>query len=186
MEGLLQELTPLVSQYGLVIVFLGMFVEGTSMILISGVLCYLGILSFESTYLVAVFGAILSDHLWFRLGRNYGQSLLEKFPTFETRSKTIFTSIHANANLIASTFRLIVGGAIVFPLILGHKGYPQKKFTLFNILGDSIWALLGLGLGYFLGTAIESLFGKIERFEHLLLIIILIITMVWFYKQKLK
>ena len=184
MEGLLQELTPLVSQYGLVIVFLGMFIEGTSMILISGVLCYLGILSFDSTYLVAVFGAILSDHLWFHLGKSYGQNLLEKFPTFEARSKAVFTSIHNNANLVASSFRFIVGGAIVFPLILGHKGYAQKKFTFFNILGDTAWAFLGLSLGYFLGTAVESLFGKIERVEHLLMIILLIISAVWFYKHK--
>ncbi len=184
MENLLQELTPLVSQYGLLIVFLGMMIEGTSMILISGVLCYLGILSFDSTFLAAVSGAVLSDHIWFVLGRHYGQSILQRFPTFETRSKQVFASINANADLIASTSRFIVGGSIIFPLILGLKHYPQKKFTLFDTLGDSVWALSGLSLGYFLGTAVEKLFGKIERFEHLLLIILFIIAVVWFYKSK--
>lgn len=184
MENLLQELTPLVSQYGLLIVFLGMMIEGTSMILISGVLCYLGILSFDSTLMVAVSGAVLSDHIWFVLGRHYGQSILKKFPIFETRSKAVFSSINANADLIAATSRFIVGGSIIFPLILGLKHYSQKKFTLFDTLGDTVWAFLGLSLGYFLGTAVEKLFGKIEHFEHLLLIILLIIAMVWFYKHK--
>jgi len=185
MENLLQELTPLVSQYGLVIVFFGMMVEGVSMILISGVLCYLGILSFDSTFLVAVLGAVISDQVWYVLGRNYGQSILQKFPTFEARSKEVFLAINSNADLITATFRFIVGGAIIFPLILGLKHYSRKKFTLFNILGDMVWAFVGLSLGYFLGTAVEKLFGKIEHFEHLLLIILLIITMVWFYKRKL-
>ncbi len=184
MENLLQDLTPLISQYGLVIVFFGMMVEGTSMILISGVLCYLGILSFGSTFLVAVLGSVLSDHVWFILGRHYGQSILKKFPTFERRSKEVFSSIRSNADIVASTSRFIVGGAIIFPLILGLKQYPQKKFTLFDTLGDTVLAFLGLSLGYFLGTAVETLFGKIERFEHLLLIILLIITVVWFFKHK--
>ena len=184
MENLLTELTPLVSQYGLVIVFFGMMVEGTSMILISGVLCYLGILSFGATLSIAILGSVFSDQMWFFLGRYYGQSILTKFPTFESRSKEVFSSIRSNADFIAATSRFVVGGPLIFPLILGLKYYSRKKFTFFNTLGDTVWAFLGLSLGYFLGTAIEKLFGKIERFEHLLLIILLIITMVWFYKHR--
>jgi len=46
MEHLLHESTPLVSEYGLIIIFLGMIVEGTAMILLTGLLCYMGIFSF--------------------------------------------------------------------------------------------------------------------------------------------
>jgi len=184
MENLLHELTPLVSQYGLIIVFLGMLVEGTTMILVSGVLCYLGILTLGPTFSAALLGAVIGDHIWFILGRKYGQSILNRFPAFEQKSKKVFASVKSNANLIASTSRFIAGGAIIFPLILGLKHYPQKKFTLFDILGDSVWALLGLSLGYILGTAVEQLFGKIERFEHLLLIILVIVFGVWFFKYK--
>lgn len=184
MENLLQDLTPLISQYGLVIVFFGMMVEGTSMILISGILCYLGILSFGPTFLAAVSGSVLSDHVWFFLGRHYGQNILDKFPVFERRSQKVFSSIRANADLVASTSRLIIGGAIIFPLILGLEDYKQKRFTLFDTLGDTVFAFLGLSLGYFLGTAVETLFGKIERLEHLLFIIFFIISLVWLYKHK--
>ena len=58
---MLEELTSLVSQYGLWIVFFGMMTEGTIMIIVSGILCYLGILSLKEIIPVAILGAFIGD-----------------------------------------------------------------------------------------------------------------------------
>lgn len=58
---MLEELTSLVSHYGLWIVFFGMMTEGSIMILVSGVFCYLGMLSLKETIPVAIFGAFIGD-----------------------------------------------------------------------------------------------------------------------------
>lgn len=42
MNHLLQEITPWVLDYGFWIVFFGMIFEGTTMVVITGILCYLG------------------------------------------------------------------------------------------------------------------------------------------------
>ena len=82
---MLEELTSLVSQYGLWIVFFGMMTEGTIMILVSGVMCYLGMLSLKETIPVAILGALIGDQFWYCLGKCYGQNILNRFPSLKQR-----------------------------------------------------------------------------------------------------
>ncbi len=186
MEHLLQDITPLVSQYGLLIVFIGVMVEGTAMILISGVLCYLGMLSFSEALPVAILGAVIGDHFWFYMGSRYGTTILTRFPKLAKQSEKALALITKKANMIAASARFIYAGGIIFPLMLGVQHYPSKKYHLFDILGDSLWALVGLGLGYYLGNGVEKAFGKIEQVEHLLLLFFVIVMLVWAYKNKYK
>ena len=86
---MLEELTSLVSQYGLWIVFFGMMTEGTIMIILSGVLCYLGMLSLAETIPVAIFGALIGDQFWYFTGRYYGQYILHRFPLLKQRIKKL-------------------------------------------------------------------------------------------------
>ena len=67
MEHLLQEIIPLVSEYGLIIIFVGMIFEGTAMILITGLLCYMGVFSLREAWVVSFLGAITGDHITSKL-----------------------------------------------------------------------------------------------------------------------
>ena len=183
---MLEELTSLVSQYGLWIVFFGMMTEGTIMILISGVLCSLGMLSLKETIPVAMFGAIIGDQFWYCLGRCYGQHILNKFPLFKQRIIKLEHSIKKRGIWLAFSGRFIYSGAILFPVTLGTHGYLHKKFTLFNTLGIIVWSLLGISLGYILGTGAEQLFGKIKKIEHFIGLLFIIIFLVWIIKPYFK
>jgi len=185
MEHLLQQITPLVSEYGLIIIFLGMMVEGLVMILVTGLLCYMGIFSLREAWIVAFLGAVAGDHIWFYLGRGYGKKIINRFPTFQTKFTQALSLIHSKADLVVLFERFIYGGAIIFPLALGIQNYSKKRYLLFDFIGDSIWAIVGLGLGYYFGNGIELVFGKIEKLEHFLLLIIIIVTIVWFFKGKM-
>lgn len=183
---MLEELTPLVSQYGLWIVFFGMMTEGSIMIILSGVLCYLGMLSLKETIPVAIFGAIIGDQFWYCIGRCYGQHILNRFPLLKQRIKKLEHSVKKRGIWLAFSGRFIYSGAILFPMTLGTYGYLHKKFTLFNILGIAVWSVLGISLGYILGTGAEQVFGKIEKIEHFMGLVFLIIFLVWFTKPYFK
>ena len=163
MEHLLQQITPLVSEYGLIIIFIGMMVEGTAMILITGFLCYMGLFSLREAWIVALLGAVAGDHVWFYLGYGSGQKILDKFPKLQAKFTQALSLINSKADLVALFARFIYGGAIIFPLTLGIQNYSKKRYLLLDAIGDSIWAIVGLGLGYYFGNGIEILFGKIER-----------------------
>ena len=185
MEHLLQQITPLVSEYGLIIIFVGMMVEGTAMILVTGFLCYMGVFSLREAWIAAFLGAVAGDHVWFYLGRSYGRKIINKFSTLQTKFTQALSLINSKADLVALFARFIYAGGIIFPLTLGIQNYSKKRYLLFDFIGDSIWAIVGLGLGYYFGNGIELVFGKIDKLEHFLLLVIVIITIVWFFKGKM-
>jgi len=183
---MLEELTPLVSQYGLWIVFFGMMTEGTIMILVSGVLCYLGMLSLKETIPVAIFGALIGDQFWYFIGRYYSQNILNRFPLLKQRIKKLEHSVNKRGTWLAFSGRFIYTGAILFPVTLGTYGYLYKKFTFFNTLGIIVWSVSGISLGYILGTGAEQVFGKIEKIEHFIGLVFIIIFLVWVIKPYFK
>lgn len=186
---MLEELTSLVSQYGLWIVFFGMMTEGTIMIIVSGVLCYLGMLSLVQTIPVAIVGAFIGDQFWYMIGRFYNRNILDKFPSFKQKIKKLEHSVKKRGVWLAFSGRFIYCGAILFPVTLGTYGYLYKKFTLFNTLGIIVWSVSGILLGYLLGTGAEQVFGKIEKIEHfigLVFLIILSVCLIKFYFDNSK
>ncbi len=179
MEALLQEITPWVTQYGLWIVFFGMMVEGTTMILATGILCYLGMLPLQSAIPVAILGATLGDQLWYALGRRYMQAILDRFPSLGERVGRMGAKVRHKGDILAFSSRFLYSGAILFPLALGYYRYPWRRFTLLDLLGVGLWATTGVLLGYLLGTGVEQLFGEIKKVEHLLLVLVLVGLGAW-------
>lgn len=181
---MLEELTPLISQYGLWIVFFGMMTEGTIMIIVSGILCYLGMLSLKETIPVAIFGAFIGDQFWYFIGRYYSQNILNRLPSLKQRVKKLEYTVKKRGIWLAFSGRFIYCGAILFPVTLGTYEYLHKKFTLFNTLGIIVWSVSGILLGYILGTGAEQILGKIEKIEHfmgLIFIVIFLVCVIKFY-----
>lgn len=183
MQHFLQQITPFVSEYGLIIIFIGMIVEGTAMILLTGFLCYHGFFSIEEAWVASVLGAVAGDNLWFYLGNIYGNKILNRFSKLKEKSTQVLSLIASKADIVALFARFIYGGAIIFPLLLGIHKYSKKRYILFDIIGDSFWAIAGIGLGYYAGNGIEALFGKIERIEYLLLILVFVALLVGLLKK---
>jgi len=186
MEHLLKEIAPWVSDYGLWIIFFGMIFEGTTMILVTGIFCYLDLLPLGPSIIVAILGAIVSDQIWYLLGRHYADKLLDRFPRLKQRLETLMSKAKNKNDILALGSRFIYSGAVLFPVALGMQKYPHRKFTLYDALGVTVWANAGIALGYFLGTGTEQLFGKIKTAEHLSLLILAVIAGVWWYKKRQK
>ena len=87
---------------------------------------------------------------------------------------------------LAFSGRFIYSGAIVFPVTLGTYRYLHKKFTLFNTLGIIVWSVLGILLGYILGTGAEQIFGKIKKIEQFITLLFIIIFLVWITKPYFR
>jgi len=186
MSNLLADITPWISDYGLYIVFIGMITEGTTMIILSGVLCYLGLLPLYQTILVAILGAIVGDQMWYFIGRYYASYILKKFPSMQKRVDKILPLIDKKGKLFAFGSRFIYSGAIIFPLSLGIDNFSYKKFTLFDAIGVSLWSIVGISIGYILGNSTESIIGEIKKVEELIFLILFIIFIVYLYRNFYK
>ena len=98
------------------------------------------------------------------------------------RIKKLEHSVKKRGIWLAFSGRFIYGGSILFPVTLGTYGYLHKKFTLFNTLGIIVWSVSGISLGYIFGTGEEHVFGKIEKIEHFIALVFIIIFLVWVTK----
>ncbi|SFV63967.1 DedA family protein [hydrothermal vent metagenome] len=179
----MEQILSLLSQYGLWIVFVGMIIEGTAVIILSGVLCHMGVLPCEETILVAILGAIVGDQIWFYIGQNYAQKFLSKFSSIEKQIKRLQEKVESKADILAITSRFIYGGAIAFPLVLGIHNYSHKRFTLLDSIGVSLASITGLAIGYFLSNSFKKVLGDINHFEHALLFIIVLIVIIKMYNS---
>ncbi len=184
MQHLLQELTPLISHYGLLIVFIGMILEGTTMILATGILVHLGYLSFSGALGVAILGAILGDQLWYTLGKYAISKVLSFLPSFAQHMQKLKERIDHNGHWLALTSRFIYGGAILFPLSLGNYRYPYTKFALFDAFGATLWALSGITIGYYLSNTLQHLGYEIHTAEHLFLYALVAGIAIWWLRKR--
>ena len=185
MEHMLGTLSLLVGEYGLWVVFFGVMLEGTTMIIVTGILCYLGMLSFLTAVIVAILGAIIGDQFWYFVGKNYTARILDYFPSLKPKIEKLEPSVQNRGALLAFSGRFIYSGAILFPMTLGVYRYLHKQFTIFDTMGVTLWSFTGISIGYILGTSAELVFGKIEKVWHFVLILAFIIFIAWVIKKYL-
>ena len=177
----MDHLLSLLSEYGLWIVFIGMTVEGTAVIILSGVLCHMGVLPCGSTLFVAIFGAIVGDQMWYYIGHTYAQKFLSRFQNIAKQIEKLRKTVQSKAEILALTSRFIYGGAIAFPFVLGMHNYSHKKFTILDAIGISFASITGLSIGYFLSSSFKKVLGDINHFEHMILFIFIIFVSVRLY-----
>ena len=156
------------------------------MIVITGLLCYLGILPLKASIAVAILGAIAGDQMWYLVGRYASVPLLKKFEKLKKASESLSEKATKKGDYFAFSSRFIYSGAILFPVSLGMSRYPHGRFTVLDTAGASIWATAGISLGYLFSASAEKIFGEIKTIEHLLLYIIAIVVMISIYKQYMK
>ncbi len=177
----------LLSEYGLWVVFFGMIVEGTTVIILSGVLCHMGVLPCQETIIVAILGALVGDQMWFYIGKSYAQKFLTKFPRMQKQIQKLQAKVVEKADLLAVSSRFVYGGAVAFPLVLANNDYSHKRFTLLDTFGASLAVLIGIGIGYFLSNSFQRVLGNISRTEHLLIVAIVVFVVIrWYNNRKHK
>jgi len=183
-QNLLREIIPFVSQYGLIIVFIGALLEGETVILLAGILCHRGVLPFEWTVVVAALGAFIGDQIWFYLGRGYGWRVITRFTNLAKHEDNVRRWLKRKSDVIAFGSRFVYGTRTVAPVLLGIYNYPALRFAIINSISASMWAAAGIGIGYMAGIGAEKIFGHIDYIEELILLVILIMLAWWWYQYR--
>ena len=184
LPNLLQESLPYLSQYGLFLVFAGALIEGETIIILSGVLCHQGLLPLEWTIITATLGAFTGDQVWFHLGHRYGNKLLDRFPRLAVHARKVRPWLEKKSDWIAAGSRFVYGTRTIAPILLGMHDYSGLRFVFINSISASLWAVMGIGVGYLAGAGAEQLFGQIKHVEQLFLVIILVILLRWWYRYR--
>ena len=186
-------LTQLLSQYGYLAVFVGSVLEGETVLILAGFAAQQGYLSFPIVVMLALCGGTLGDQFFFFLGRYYGASLLSRFPSLSVRAQPVNQLIQRyHASLIIGV-RFMYGLRIVGPITIGMSNVAAWRFTLFNILGAAVWAMLIAGAGYLFGQPLQWMLKNIIQCEKLALLLAVVLAVVFgsvrwvrFHRRQVK
>ena len=158
------------------VVFLGAVVPGTLLILFAGFASAQGILDISDLIWFAAVGASLGDVVSFYLG-NKGVRFFNVENKLLRTSKKFFKA-HGGKSLLLGKFSGPLRSMV--PFVAGLSHMPLKPFLFWNIASAFLWATSLLLLGYFFGSAIDSLEFWITRTGVFILALLFLAVVLWF------
>lgn len=149
----------LVTQFGAYVIFASAFlsclalpIPTSLMMLTGGAFVASGDLSLWTVGLAAYFGAVLGDQAGYLIGRSGGSVLVKRLARSPARAAVL---ARANAlvdqrgglGVFLSTWAVAPLGPWV-NFIAGATGLSWIRFSVWDVLGETVWVVAYVGLGY--------------------------------------
>lgn len=156
----------LIGRYGYLAILVGTFLEGETILVLGGFAAHRGLLRLPGVILAAFVGSLLSDQLFFYLGRRHGPALLARRPRWQPRVERARGLLNRYSTALILVFRFLYGLRNITPFVLGMSDVSAARFAVLNAIGAAVWAVAIALLGWFVGEAAEQMLGHLKRYEH--------------------
>ncbi len=153
------------ANYGYLILFLGVALEGETFLLTAAYLASRGVFHLEAVVLVAVAANSTADQIYYSLARSKGRPWLDSKFGGRPRYQWLIESVQRRSTLLLLVSRFAFGLRIAIPAACGVAGMPVMRFTAVNIAAGVIWAVPTALLGYWFGHAMAALTAQMRRYE---------------------
>jgi membrane protein DedA with SNARE-associated domain len=194
----LGELLHLIGQYGYLVVFFGVMLEGTgvplpgeTVLIAAGALVHRGVLHIGDTLFFGILGAVVGNQIGYWVGRFGGRAFVLRWGryAFITPERLghaeAFFARHGGSAVFLSRF--VVGLRVFGALVAGTSRMPWGKFALYNVLGGTAWATAAVSLGYFLWASISLVEHWVGRVSLLLVAaLVLALLLRWAYRRATR
>lgn len=157
------------ASYGLIVVYIGVIIEGDSVLLAAGFLAHQGVMNPFGVFLAAFAGSLTADQALFYIGRHFADSRLVRRQVERPAFARVLALIERRPTLFVLSFRFIYGVRTISPIAIGIARVSPWLFSPLNALAALIWAGLVTAIGYFFGQLIEQYAGRLHHIEHRLL-----------------
>jgi membrane protein DedA with SNARE-associated domain/membrane-associated phospholipid phosphatase/putative flippase GtrA len=175
----------LISQYGYLIIFLGVMAEsmgvplpGETILISAGVLVQRGSLDLGDAILLGILGAVVGDQIGYWIGREGGRPFILRYgryvfitPQRLGRAEAFFACHGGKAVFLA---RFFSGLRVFGALVAGMSRMRWVTFFVYNALGGVVWATAVVLAGYFLGRSLKVLERWTGRASVLLLALVVL------------
>lgn len=158
-------LTELIERFGYLVILVGTFFEGETVLVLGGFAAHHGHLTLPGVILAAFLGSYAGDQVWFHLARRYGRSWVARRPRLLDRVERVRMRLGNHADWFVLTFRFLYGIRSVGPMALAMSGYPPRRFLLLNGIAAAVWAVVVGWAGYLFGRAFELLLGEVKDMQ---------------------
>jgi membrane protein DedA with SNARE-associated domain len=172
-------LSSLLQQYGYLAVFAGSLAEGESMLLLGGFAAHRGYLELPWVIATAFAAGVISDQMYFQLGRRHGAQMLMRRPKLRAKIERALRLIEQRGTLIVLGMRFMWGLRIALPMAIGMSGMNARRYFKLDLLAAALWSMLFASLGY-AGTHVAAqLIEDLHRHEkHIVAGLILLASLI--------
>ena len=153
-----------ISRYGdlyYAMIFAWTFLEGESIVLLSGVFARDGALDLTTLIAVAWAGSFLGDQLYFLIGRRWGRRVLGRFPRWQPGVDAALGMLARHSTLFILSFRFVYGVRNFSSFAIGMSALAWSRFAILNFIAAGLWATTFAGAGYLAGRAFEAVLGDL-------------------------
>lgn len=152
---------------------------------VAGYLSHTGDMNFGLVMVFATIGSMLGGYFYYIAGAAFGRDrtrwLFEKLPLFEVKdfelAERVFSRWGAFAVLVGRCLP-IVRSVISIPA--GIERMPIWKFSLFTLIGSTVWNSIWVGLGFAFGPQIEPVLNRYSGLLSNIVLGIIAVLILWF------
>lgn len=131
------------------------FLPGDSLLFVVGAMCGVGVMSYPLAVGLLLAAAILGNQSNYTIGRYFGPKV---FAWEDSRwfNKKAFNQAHAfyekygGITIVAARFMPFL--RTFAPFVAGVAQMTRRRFTLFDVLGGTLWVVGVITVGYFFGN----------------------------------
>ena len=171
----MQELAPLLAQYGLALIFANVLIEqlgapvpAIPTLIVAGALAADGSLFVGSVLVVAILAAALGDSVWFIAGRRQGARVMRLLCRISLSPDSCVRQAENQferwGGLMLPISKFVPGLSLVAPPIAGAMRLGWPSFLWWNTLGVMLWALVAVGAGWIFHSQVGKALEALERF----------------------
>jgi membrane protein DedA with SNARE-associated domain/rhodanese-related sulfurtransferase len=184
-------------KYAYLILFLWVLVEqigvpvpSIPLLLTAGTLSAAHKLSAGESLLVVLLACLLSDSLWYLLGRRFGNKVLKLLCRFSLEASTCVTKTEGyftKRGPVTLLFAKFVPGlSTVAAPIAGQTGMPFEHFLLWDLAGSVIWAETYLMAGRFFGDIAKKSAPFFQMLGHFAVVLVALMVIALFTWRVVK
>jgi len=148
------------ARYGLLAVFVGMWVEGETVLLVSGFLAHQRLFSLWALLPVAFLGAFSVDNAFYAAGRYLSSNPRVRW----FLERPALRSLHEHGESWGAFLlvRFLYGTRAPFMVYLGSRPLPYARFVLREIPALVLWSTLWIFFGHALGRVLVLALGELR------------------------
>jgi membrane protein DedA with SNARE-associated domain len=178
-------LESLIARWGYLGIFVGTFLEGETILVLGGFAAHRGLLRLPQVMLAAFAGSVLSDQLFFFLGRRHGDALLARRPQWQAGAERVRGLLNRYSTALILVFRFLYGLRNITPFVLGMSNVSTARFMVLNVIGAAAWAVAIALLGWFVGEAAKQMLGHVQRYERgIVAAIVAVGVVLWLWHHR--
>jgi membrane protein DedA with SNARE-associated domain len=166
--------------YQLPAIFAGSFFFGETVVISSAFLAGQNLWSVWNVFWICFLGTIISDTLWFVLGKNFNAKI-ESHEKHGSRYRKVIAKVNKYVGgriFLALLFiKFLYGTRILTIFYISARKVSFWKFTLFNSLGTIIWLVVIIGAGYLAGKGTANYLGSLSQVKYVALALVAFILL---------